>query len=260
MPPPLSALATLARLQDRALDDQIEVGGLRTERRHFFYELLRHEQAIASSARPNAPSEVGRILDLAQAAYGDLVGLLVGREDPLLNSARDGEWTLRDILRHAIAVEVRYTAQVAYSATRPESDPVAIRPELLPCDRLSPPDPEYAGSRSGGVDELLGLLGMARERGEARLSALRDDVLSRPSLWGTLEVDVRWRLHQVGAHLVETTVQIEKAIDPRGEARAILRRCCALRGSHERWSPATQRSALDQRYRNLATGDARGSA
>lgn len=251
MPPPLAALGALARLDDHALGQPATAGDLRTERRQLLYELLRREQALAAAESPQR-SETSRILDFAQAAHGDLVGLLVGRDDTLLDTARDGEWNLRDILRHAMAVELRYAAQVDYSATRAEGDPVPIKPELLPCDRLSPPEPEYASSRRGGIEELLSLLGRARERTDARLDQrVRDDALTRPSLWGTLEVDVRVRLHQIAAHLVQTTVQIEKIVEARGEARAIVRRCCAVRGSHERWSEKLSRAVLDDFYREL---------
>ena len=240
MPPPLAALAALARLEGRAVEE------------HVLYELLRREQGVAASERPDR-SATARILDFAQAAYGDLVGLLCGRDDEVLETARDGEWTLRDILRHAIAVELRYAAQVEYSASRSDDDPIPIRPELLPCDRLSPPEPEYASSRTGGISELLSLLGKARERTDTRLGAIPDAALPRPSVWGTRQVDVRTRVQQIGAHLVQTTVQIEKTVDTRGEARAILRRCCAIRGMHERWSDSRDRSVLDASYRALVS-------
>src|SRR5436309_3744533 len=232
MPPPLDHLAAIA------------VGDTNSSRRDTLYGLLRREQAIAASAQPSR-SEVSRILDFAQAAYGDLVGILVGRDDRLLDSARDGEWSLRDVMRHAIAVELRYAAQVEYSATRAESDPVGIPPGLLPCDRLSPPEPEFAHSRDGGILKLLELLGAARAGTDARLAKVPDSALTRASLWGTMNLDVRMRLHQIAAHLTETAIQVEKIIGYGGELRAILRRCCITRGMHERWSPAKEREVLD---------------
>src|SRR5205814_9633758 len=97
MPPPLDALAALVRLDDGALATDE-----RSSRQDTLYGVLRREHAIAASAQP-ARSEVSRILDFAQAALGDVVGVLIGREDRLLDSARDGEWSLRDGVRHAIA-------------------------------------------------------------------------------------------------------------------------------------------------------------
>jgi hypothetical protein len=250
MPPPLRELAAVVRLSDEALAQTVEVATSRGSRRDALYGLLRREQAIVASTE-SARSEVSRILDFAQAAYGDVVGVIVGRDDSLLDTLRDGAWSLRDVLRHTIAVELRYGAQVEYSATRAESDPVNIRPDLLPCDRLSPPEPEFAPSRDGGVLDLLELLGKARASSDARLARVPDSALTRPSVWGTFRVDVRTRLHQVAAHLTESAIQIEKIVGGGAELRVIVRRCCITRGMHERWSPIEERSVLDESYRAL---------
>jgi hypothetical protein len=246
MPPPLHALAALTRLDEDAF-----VGDKRTSRHDALYGLLRREQAIFTAGPWSPHSEVSRILDLAQAAYGNVVGVLVGRDDDLLNTARDGEWSLRDVLRHAIAVEQRYAAQVEYSATRSDKDPVQIPPDLLPCDRLSPPEPEFAASRSCGVVELLHLLEKARAGSATRLAKVPDSALTRPSMWGTQPLDVRMRLQQVAVHLTETAIQIEKIVGTGGELRAIIRRCCITRGLHERWGSAGERQILDESYRSL---------
>jgi hypothetical protein len=246
VPPPLSALATIARLDDKSL-----VGEERSSRRDVLYGLLRREQAIAASGQSSRSSEVARILDFAQAAYGDVVGVLVGRDDGLLDTARDGEWSLRDVLRHAMAVELRYAAQVEYSASRSDADPVQIPPRLLPCDRLSPTEPAFAASRSGGVLELLQLVESARAGSDIRLTKVPDPALTRPSMWGNQLLDVRMRLHQIAVHLTETAIQIEKIVGSGGELRAISRRCCITRGMHERWSSVAERADLDESYRAL---------
>jgi hypothetical protein len=252
MPPPLRDLAAVAQVGDDGFAEQVQIGGTPSARRDVLYELLRREQALlASNQSPR--SEASRILDLAQAAYGDVVGVMIGRDDSLLDTLRDGDWSLRDVLRHAIAVELRYAAQVLYSATRAEGDPVEIRPGLLPCDRLSPPEPEFARSRDGGVVDVLELLGKARASSDARLAKVPDSALARPSLWGTVRLDVRMRLHQIAAHLTESAIQIEKIVGSGGELRAIIRRCCLTRGMHERWSSTEERSALDESYRSLTS-------
>jgi hypothetical protein len=242
VPPPLRPLAAVA-----PLDDQPATSSPRL----VLYGLLRREQAIFATGQSQPRSEVSRILDFAQAAYGDVVGVLVGRDDSLLDTLRDGDWSLRDVLRHAIAVELRYGAQVEYSATRAESDAVGIPPDLLPCDRLSPPEPDFADSRDGGVLELLELLGRARAISDLRLAKVPDSTLTRPSLWGTVSLDVRMRLHQIAAHLVDSAIQIEKIVGGGRELRMIIRRCCSARGLHERWSSEKDRALLDESYRAL---------
>src|SRR5205807_3284966 len=106
---------------------------------------------------------------------------------------------------------------IEYSATRAETDPIGIPPSLLPCDRLSPPEPEFAHSRDGAVVDLLELLGKARAGGDVRLARVPDSALARPSLWGTMNLDVRMRLHQIAAHLTETAIQVEKIVGGGGE-------------------------------------------
>jgi hypothetical protein len=253
MPPPLRHIATIVRLTGESLAQPILLDDARVTPRDLLYSLLRREQAILTSGQP-VRSEVSRILDLAQAAYGDVVGVLIGRDDDLLDNLRDGDWSLRDVLRHAIAVELRYAAQVEYSAMRAESDPVEIKPDLLPCDRLSPPEPEFARSSDGGIVDLLELLGGARAQSDARLVTVPDSTLARPSLWGTVRTDVRMRLHQMAVHLSESAIQIEKIVGGGGELRPIARRCCIARGMHERWSEEKERTLLDQSYRALGDG------
>ena len=199
--------------------------------------------------------EADRILDLARAAYGELVAVVVGRSAELLDGTRDGDWTLRDVLRHAIAVELRYGAQVEYSATRRADEPLVTPPHRLPCDHLSPPEERFGRSRVAGVDEILGLLGEACVATDDRAAAIPADALERPSMWGTRELTVRMRLHQIAAHLCESVIQIEKCLvnEPPSEARRILRHAAAIRGSHERWSAPDRRAELDARYRILAS-------
>ena len=254
MPPPLSAVSAIAGLPDDALTRQVDFDGRRASLHFILYDLLRHEQGLAVAIDPER-SEISRILDLAQMAYGDLVGLLAGRDDALLDGAPDGEWTLRDLLRHAIAVELRYAAQIEYSATRRDDEPLAIPADRLPCDRLSPPEPEFAASRTEGIPQVLELLGVARSATSRRLGKIPDSALERPSLWGTLETTVRMRTHQIVAHVTEVAAQAEKMFGANAfgsEARRIVRRCCAVRGLHEPWSDATARSVLDARYSEIA--------
>lgn len=255
MPPPLDALASIAALSDEALTRTVDVDGRGPSVQYVLYDLLRHEQDLAAEAPATKASRTSRILAFAQAAYGELIGVLIGRPDDVLDTARDGEWSLRDLLRHAMAVELRYCAQVEYSASRKDDDPLAIPADRLPGDRLSPPDPEYAETRSADIVRMLELLGQARARSDERLGGVADAALARPSLWGTVELTVRTRLHQVAAHLTEVVVQAEKCLGPdlgASEARRILRHSCYTRGLHERRSAAAARDALDARYRFLA--------
>jgi hypothetical protein len=259
MSAPLDALGKLAGLQDAELTQQVDTGaGGNLAIQFVLYDLLRHEQALAAAAQPSGRSEFERILDLAQAAYGELVGLLVGRADGFLDGTHDGDWSLRDVLRHAIAVELRYGAQIEYSALRRDEEPLGIPNDRLPCDRLSPPEPQFGRTRTADVGEMIDLVGVARLATDERLAVISDSALQRPSLWGTTQISVRMRLHQLSVHLTECVIQSEKclAAEAQLEARRILRYVCAARGAHERWSHPVSRADLDARYRQLAGVDA----
>jgi DinB superfamily len=251
MPAPLAALARIVSVRDA---DPGEVAGVQRPVQFVIYDLLRQEQAVAAGAQPPGRRELDRILDLAQSAFGEFVGVLVGRRDELLDSTHDGDWSMRDVLRHAIAVELRYGAQVEYSATRGDEEPLVIPAERLPCNRLAPPEPEFGRTRAAGIAEILRSLGDARRSTDARLAGVPDSALDRPSRWGTVELTVRMRSHQIGVHLIESVIQAEKCLGAEGasESRRILRRAAAVRGAHERWSSSAVRATLDELYQRLA--------
>src|SRR5438445_410939 len=153
-----------------------------------------------------------------------------------------------DIMPIAITTALSYAAARGRRLRR-------VPPPLAPRARIArPPEAEFGESRTAGIIRILELLGSARARSDAQLASVADDALTRPSLWGTYEMDVRRRVNQIAAHLTETTVQIEKLLSVRGdlEGRRIVRRCAMVRGLHERWSDAGARSALDERYRLIA--------
>ncbi len=259
-----AAIASLASLGDAQLDRDVGSSKTRAAVRFRLYGALRAEQRAIAEAAGAGPTEVAATLAQAQSAFRDLEALLLGRNDALLNSAREGEWSLRDLLRHLIAVELRYCAQAVYSAERPDGDPIAIPAVRLPCDRLAPPDQEFGATRSAGLAAALGLFDLARTRSDETLSRLSTADLERPSDWGSLRVDVRTRLHQIAAHIVEGTVQAEKMLagtEPFSEARAIARRIWRARGLHERSSSSAilahldaELIALGQLARSGATG------
>jgi DinB family protein len=240
-------LATLAAAADEDL--RIVVSGQRVQFQ--LYAALRREQrAIVAASQPRV-SEPIAIQAFANSAFGELATLLSGRE--VLDSARDGEWSLRDLLRHAIAVELRYREQVLWSANRAEADPVAIPPARLPCDRLSPPVPEFEEALTGPVERVLQLFGAARAATDDALAGPCSAALERPSLWGDAQVDVRERLHQIGVHIIEVVLQAEKMLgSTESEARRIMRRISAARGLHQDLSSSRELAALDEALADLA--------
>jgi hypothetical protein len=241
-----AVLAILAALPDDALARKIDGRPLQVH----LYAALRREQRAAVASTPTTRSEARLILAFARSAFAELEALLAGRQ--VIDTARDGGWSLRDLLRHAIAVELRYREQVLWSADRRDADPVAIPADRLPCDRLAPPVPEFAGALAGDTATVLELLARARAGTDERLADLAVTALDRPSLWGSAQVDVRERIHQIGAHLVEVIVQSEKMLGEReSEARRIVRRIAAVRGLHLGSSTPAQVERLDAQLAQL---------
>jgi hypothetical protein len=249
------ALEALAALPDAALHQVSGPPGEARSVQSLLYAALRREQAAVVASRPQGTSEPDQIMSFARAAYHDLVALLGHEASDVLDTARDGDWSLRDLLRHAIAVELRYREQVLYSAGRRDDEPLAIPASRLPCDRLAPPEPAYAETAAAPMERVLALVGQARQQTDERLATLSQVDLGRPSLWGQLEIDVRERMHQIGVHLVEVILQAEKMIDrtaPGAEARRIVKRIESARAMHQQRSGAAVLSRLDAELEAIA--------
>ena len=186
------------------------------------------EAAVRAAARRHAESR--RILSLAQRAFGDLRGLLIGLPADLLDVApRAGEWPLREILRHIVVVEKRYAVGTCYAVERADTDPMRVADGKLP----TPAQVDAAG----GIDEVMARLAAARAETDRRLGDLPAAAMGRPTQWIQYDVDVRFRLHRFASHLVEHTIQCEKALAalnwPMTEGRRIVRRLTALIGEVE---------------------------
>jgi len=211
------------------------------------YRCLESEQAAAATVR--YPSEPARILALAQAAFGDLRGLLAGLPDELLDrEPKGGEWPLRKVLQHALLTEFSFKANTRYALNRRAADPVRMPAEQRPS--------EADADVSGGVAAILERFSMEREGTDTEFEALEAEQLLLPTIWSDYDVDVRFRLNRFGGHLAEHTIQCEKTLQwldrPLTEARLITRRISYLRGLHERYSDPSLLDGLDRTNRERA--------
>jgi len=213
---------------------------------------------MAITALAPDSDEASRILMLAQVAFGQLRGLLAGIDDDLLDRApAEGEWSVRRTMVHAIEVERSYRANTQHALVRGDDEPLKLTAERRP-----KPDP---ADTAGGVLDILAAFAARRAETDAALAGLDADQMVRPSQWGPYEVshqvDVRFRLHRFASHIVEHTVQCEKAIASLGltlnDPRAVVQAIGAARGAHERRSSRAVLSALDAAL--LARADAIGA-
>lgn len=210
------------------------------------FRTLETEQAAVVRARLTyRGTEAQRILGLAQVAYGDLRGLLAGiTSDALDHVPREGEWSARETMRHTIGVERSYRANTAHALRRATEEPLTLSAEQRP-------QPDPLDTRGDGSD-VAARLGVRRAETDAELSGVSDDQLTRPTQWSELDVDVRFRLHRFASHLVEHTVQVERALEAAvgsfGDARRTVRRISAMRAMHERITPLDELARLDAEH------------
>ena len=213
---------------------------------------------MAVTALAPDSDEASRILMLAQVAFGRLRGLLAGMDDGLLDRApAEGEWSVRRTMVHAIEVERSYRANTQHALVRGDDEPLK-----LTADRRPKPDP---ADTAGGVLDILAAFAARRAETDAALAGLDADQMVRPSQWGPYEVshqvDVRFRLQRFASHIVEHTVQCEKAIASLGvtlnDPRAVVRSIGAMRGAHERRSSRAILDSLDAAL--IARADAVGA-
>ncbi len=198
--------------------------------RYALYRTLEDAQEVHVRVSAGDHPESRRILALAQRAFASLRALLVGLPGALLDqSPRAGEWSIREIIVHMVAVEQRYALQTQYAVDRADADPMRIADDRLPS--LTP------ANVGGEIETLLARLADARAETGRRLDHVAPAGMSRPTIWGGYEVDVRFRLHRFAAHVVEHTVQCEKTLPALGwrptEGRRIARRIAGAIGEIE---------------------------
>jgi len=209
--------------------------------RYALYHALEQEQRAAIDP-PTEPREAARILSLAQYAFGSLRGLLAGLDDALLDrEPAPGEWSVRRTLAHAIGTERSYRAACEYAIARSAAEPVRAPDALRP-----QPDPAHT---AGGTLQILIAFADQRATTDDAFADLPDIALARTTIWAKAEVDVRFRLHRFGSHIIEHAYQCEKAVRALGafggDARAIAMRIGAMRGLHERRTDPARLRALD---------------
>ena len=190
-----------------------------------------------------------RILALAQAAFGDLRGLLAGLPDQLLDEVpREAEWPLRLTIHHMLHRELTMRANTAYALARAGTEPVEF-----PQDGL--PRPEEADV-SGRIEDILVRYSLEREVTDTGFESISAEEMLLPTVWAGYDVNIHFRLNRFGGHIAEHTIQCEKTLGwldrAPSEARLITRRISSVRGLHERYSDPSVLDGLDRVNRERA--------
>jgi hypothetical protein len=147
----------------------------------------------------------------ATIARWDLQGLLASMDAATLDRhPGGGEWTARQTLAHIVSGQRAYSWFTAWWATRqpdeptPDGVPDAVR------DAAGLPDDEAEGE--GSVAEIRVRFDAIVDLSAARLAYLEDEGLARPARWAGIPVTVGFRLGRWSSHVVEHTVQLDKAL------------------------------------------------
>jgi hypothetical protein len=225
-------------------------GGTLDVRNALYWTLVEAQHALTrATALPHPESR--RILALAQRAFGDLRGQLVGLPDELIDKApAPGEWPVREVLAHMVNVEQRYALQTAYAVERTDADPIRMAADRLP--------PLSGGDTGGDVGALLARLAAERAATDRRLGALPPAAMTRPTVWIHFAIDVRFRLQRFAAHIAEHTIQCDKTLMALGwrepEARRIVRQIWMLVGELEGLGADAELAALASAAEERAAG------
>jgi hypothetical protein len=171
-----AALERFAALDEKELAQPWRFLDKPMDVRYALYRTIEDAQEVLVSAAARPHPESRRILSLAQRGFGDLRGLLIGLPADLLDTApRDGEWSVREILRHIIVIEGRYAVQTQYAVERADADPMRVADDKMPAPAQT--------DVTAGISEILARVGEARAEADRRLGDLPAAAMVRPTQW-----------------------------------------------------------------------------
>jgi len=243
--------AELAGLPEKDLTRPALWGGHEMDVRFILLRYADHEEEHELQVRKTLDgfgwrqTEGQQILGAACMTRGDLYGALVGLEGADIDLTPEGEWPLRLILWHIAQTDRSYTAAITWAAdlarAGKEWEPNE-RPELL--------------SEDGDLATFVEHLDREREALLAALVDIEDDVMTAPTVWSQIRVDVRFRLMRTAHHEREHTAHLLKWREQVGrqqtDAQRLLGNAWRTRGVLEAYLLGMPDELLD---REPANGD-----
>ena len=182
----------------------------------------------ALRARKGPPeSQAERILGQYHLAYRDLTGALAGlRDDDLDRVPAEGEWPVREVLKHMLGAEYGFLGVVQYALAPDRPKGLEEAEERWDSWR---DEHGYRAPKTleGGIADVRNALFEIHRRILRELGPLPDEALEEPAMFWDGEKPIRFRLHRFEAHMVQHTVQVEKSLEWIGrgptEARRLIR-------------------------------------
>ncbi len=182
----------------------------------------------ALRAREGPPeSQAERILGQYHLAYRDLTGALAGlRDDDLDRVPAEGEWPVREVLKHMLGAEYGFLGVVQYALASDRPKGLEEAEERWDSWR---DEHGYRAPKTleGGIADVRNALFEIHRRILRELGPLPDEALEEPAMFWDGEKPIRFRLHRFEAHMVQHTVQVDKSLEWIGrgptEARRLVR-------------------------------------
>jgi hypothetical protein len=243
--------AELEGLPEERLTAPALWGGKEMDARFILLRYSDHEEEHALQVRKTLDgfgwrqTEAQQILGAACMTRGHLYGALVGLHDADIDLTPAGEWPLRLILWHMAQTDRSYTAAITWAASLAragkEWEPNE-RPPLL--------------SEEGNLATFIDHLDREREDLLTALTGVEDAVMTAPTVWYEIRVDVRFRLMRIAHHEREHTAHLTKWREQVGrsqtDAQRLLGNAWSARGLLEATMAGMPDDLLD---REPANGD-----
>jgi len=187
---------------------------------------LRDLAVRLAALRQAEPSQGQRILAQHHQTYRDLTGLLAGvRSEDLDRAPAEGEWPLRETLKHMLGAEYGFLAVNRYALVHHRA---GMHDE--------PPDEEWpifrkdygapADAVDGTTDQIRNSFFAIHRRILRELDDVTDAELELPAWFWDADKPIRFRLHRFEEHFRQHTIQLDKTlavIAPPTEAQRLVR-------------------------------------
>jgi len=171
-------------------------------------------------------TQARRILAQYHQTYRDLTGVLAGvRIEDLDRAPAEGEWPLRETLKHMLGAEHGFLAVNRYALTHHRA---AVHDE--------PPDEEWplfrkdyavpADAVEGTIESIRNSFFAIHRRIQRELADVTDAELEQPAWFWDADKPIRFRLHRFEEHFRQHTIQLDKTlavIAPPTEAHRLVR-------------------------------------
>jgi hypothetical protein len=187
---------------------------------------LRDLAVRLAALRKDQPTQVARILAQYHQTYRDLTGALAGvRTEDLDRAPAEGEWPLREALKHMIGAEhgflaVNRFALVHHRAGKHDEPPEDEWTEF----RKAYAAPEDAVE--GPIERVRSSFFEIHRRVLKELGDVSDAELEQPAWFWDADKPIRFRLHRFEEHLRQHTIQLDKTlvvVRPPTEAHRLVR-------------------------------------